>query len=838
MITDYAGNTVSSSRHRQRPEQRHTPTAPAAPSLNSRHRRQRQRHLNWSAPTSDGGSALTGYRVYRSNTSGAETLLTPSARPPRYTDTGLPTAAPTTTRSARSTPSAKAPSPASAPPLPRPPPAHRPSTPRPPATAQRHLTWTTPTATAAPITGYRVYRSTSSGTETLLATLGTVNSYTDTGLTNGTTYYYKVTALNALGESSPLERALRDPATTAPRRPTLNPATAATARVSLSWNDPEQQRQRRSPATASTAPPGAAPRPARPPSALVNSYTDTGLSNGTPTTTRSPRSTPSARAASPANAPPRRARRPLPARRRSTRPPPATAPSHLSWNAPVRRRQRAHRLPRLPLHQQRRRDPAHHPRHRQQLHRHRPHQRHHLLLQVTALNAVGESGLTNERSATPARPATAPRPDAQPPHRRQRHRRPHLDAPPTATAARRHRLPPLPLHQQRHRNPAHHARPRQQPTPTPASPTAPPTTTSVTALNAARRKQPLQRTLRHTRRPVTTPRRADAQPATAGNGTVALSWNAPAVERRLAHHRLPRLPLHQQRRRDAARHARHRHQLHRHRPHQRHHLLLHRHRRQRRRREHPLQRKLRHTRHDSRRADAPGCPRVGPTQTRPTPPPTTTSSAPSTRSAKAPPRPSAPRIRDDARHAGRRHAGRRNTGHPLLEHARERRQPGRRVQALPLDLERRRDTRRHAQRVQQLHGPRPRQRRDLLLPARRVQRDRRRLAVGRAHRDSGDHAGRAGARGALRRRRLRPPRLDRPSSDGGAPVSGYKIYRGTSSGGETLLTTLDTATGYVDSGLANGTTYYYRVARRTAPARACVDRAQRDARNRSRVRRR
>ena len=50
-----------------------------------------------------------------------------------------------------------------------------------------------------------------------------------------------------------------------------------------------------------------------------------------------------------------------------------------------------------------------------------------------------------------------------------------------------------------------------------------------------------------------------------------------------------------------------------------------------------------------------------------------------------------------------------------------------------------------------------------------------------------------------------------PSSDGGAAISGYKVYRGTSSGGETLLTSLGVVTSFTDSTAANGTTYYYQV---------------------------
>ena len=64
------------------------------------------------------------------------------------------------------------------------------------------LTWDTPSNDGgSPITGYKIYRSTSSGTETAYVNLGNVNSYTNTGLTPGVTYFYKVAAINALGVS-------------------------------------------------------------------------------------------------------------------------------------------------------------------------------------------------------------------------------------------------------------------------------------------------------------------------------------------------------------------------------------------------------------------------------------------------------------------------------------------------------------------------------------------------------------------------------------------------------------------------------------------------------------
>jgi len=73
-------------------------------------------------------------------------------------------------------------------------------------TGQVSLSWTPPASNGGVnITSYRVYRGTASGTETRLTSGGcsglcAVTSCTDTGLSNGHAYFYKVTAVNAIGE--------------------------------------------------------------------------------------------------------------------------------------------------------------------------------------------------------------------------------------------------------------------------------------------------------------------------------------------------------------------------------------------------------------------------------------------------------------------------------------------------------------------------------------------------------------------------------------------------------------------------------------------------------------
>jgi PKD repeat protein len=75
-------------------------------------------------------------------------------------------------------------------------------------TGQVSLGWTPPASNGGvDISSYRVYRGTASGGETLLtsggcANLGAVTSCTDTAVNPGQTYFYKVSAINALGEGA------------------------------------------------------------------------------------------------------------------------------------------------------------------------------------------------------------------------------------------------------------------------------------------------------------------------------------------------------------------------------------------------------------------------------------------------------------------------------------------------------------------------------------------------------------------------------------------------------------------------------------------------------------
>jgi len=70
------------------------------------------------------------------------------------------------------------------------------------SSSQINLSWTAPSSNGgSAITGYKVYRGTASGSETLLVPTGNATSYNDTVVTSGQFYFYKVTAVNSVGES-------------------------------------------------------------------------------------------------------------------------------------------------------------------------------------------------------------------------------------------------------------------------------------------------------------------------------------------------------------------------------------------------------------------------------------------------------------------------------------------------------------------------------------------------------------------------------------------------------------------------------------------------------------
>jgi beta-lactamase superfamily II metal-dependent hydrolase len=97
--------------------------------------------------------------------------------------------------------------------------------------AQVSLSWTASTGA----TSYNVKRATATGGPyTVVASGVNATTYTNTGLTNGTTYFYVVSAVNGVGESANSNEASATPIGP-PAAPTGLTATAGNAQVSLSW---------------------------------------------------------------------------------------------------------------------------------------------------------------------------------------------------------------------------------------------------------------------------------------------------------------------------------------------------------------------------------------------------------------------------------------------------------------------------------------------------------------------------------------------------------------------------------------------------------------------------
>jgi fibronectin type 3 domain-containing protein len=213
-------------------------TPPGSPTLTTATADNGSVSLAWSAPTSNGGSAITNYKVYRATSAGAETLLTTLGNVTMYTDTGLTngvgyfyrvTAVNAAGDSALSNELAATPAT-----VPGAPTVNSATA----GNAGVTVSWSAPTSTGgAAVVGYRIYRSTSSGAETFLATLQNVTTYTDTRLTNGVTYYYKVGAVNGVGEGALSNEVAATPASP-PGAPALTWATAGTNGVALAWSAP------------------------------------------------------------------------------------------------------------------------------------------------------------------------------------------------------------------------------------------------------------------------------------------------------------------------------------------------------------------------------------------------------------------------------------------------------------------------------------------------------------------------------------------------------------------------------------------------------------------------
>jgi len=165
--------------------------------------------LSWSVST---GATL--YYVKRATSSGGPYTQISSPAATTYTDTGLTNGTEffyvvsAYNSAGPSANSAEVNATPTAPPVPPPAPANLQAT---AGNAQVSLTWNA----SAGATSYHLRRSTTNGSGYTQIAAPTAANYVDTGRTNGTTYYYVVTALNSAGESAISAQASATPANVA-----------------------------------------------------------------------------------------------------------------------------------------------------------------------------------------------------------------------------------------------------------------------------------------------------------------------------------------------------------------------------------------------------------------------------------------------------------------------------------------------------------------------------------------------------------------------------------------------------------------------------------------------
>jgi len=102
------------------------------------------------------------------------------------------------------------------------------------------LTWSTPAANGAAITGYKIERSLdNSSWSTVSADTGNTNtSYSDTGLSSGTQYYYRVSAINSNGNGSASASANTFTLNNAPTLFSISGNSTDTSAIDFAWTAP------------------------------------------------------------------------------------------------------------------------------------------------------------------------------------------------------------------------------------------------------------------------------------------------------------------------------------------------------------------------------------------------------------------------------------------------------------------------------------------------------------------------------------------------------------------------------------------------------------------------
>ena len=210
-------------------------TAPSAPTAVTAVAGNGTATVTFGAPASNGGAPVTGYTVTVSpggttmNTTSSPVVFTGLTNGTSYTFTV------TATNSAGVGPAA-----ASNAVTPAGPPGSPTGLVATGGESSAALTWTAPASNGSPITSYLVQYSLSGAADwTTFPTPTTpATSATVTGLADGTSYDFQVSAVNAQGSGVPSALAAATPAATAPSAPTIGTATAGDGTASVTFTPP------------------------------------------------------------------------------------------------------------------------------------------------------------------------------------------------------------------------------------------------------------------------------------------------------------------------------------------------------------------------------------------------------------------------------------------------------------------------------------------------------------------------------------------------------------------------------------------------------------------------
>jgi fibronectin type 3 domain-containing protein len=217
-------------------------TTPSAPRTLQASGGNAQVQLDWIAPSSDGGSPITNYRIYRGTTPGGEVFLDEIGNVLSYLDTAVTngityyyqvTALNALGEGPKSNEASATPSTGQ----------------KPPSEPEKLLanagdglisvSWNPPISDGnSSITNYRIYRGTAPGGEAFLLEIGNTTMHNDIGLMNGQIYYYKVSAVNGIGEG-PLSNGSYATPTSVPGAPTIMQASLTgymSQNITIMWS--------------------------------------------------------------------------------------------------------------------------------------------------------------------------------------------------------------------------------------------------------------------------------------------------------------------------------------------------------------------------------------------------------------------------------------------------------------------------------------------------------------------------------------------------------------------------------------------------------------------------